>query len=47
MGIATVHQFGGTFPLMSVGRCFFVGREPVKKWGPLKVYDRAKANGSP
>ena len=44
MGVATVHQFGGTFPLMSVGRCFFVGREPVRKWGPLKVYDRAKAN---
>ena len=41
MGIATVHQFGGTFPLMSVGRCFFVGREPTKKWGPLKIYDRA------
>ena len=44
MGIATVHQFGGTFPLMSVGRCFFVGREPTKRWGPLHVYDRAKAN---
>ena len=40
MGIATVHQFGGTFPLMSIGRCFFVGVEPTKKWGPLKVYDR-------
>jgi len=24
-GIATVHQFGGTFPLMSIGRSFFVG----------------------
>ena len=44
MGIATVHQFGGTFPLMSVGRCFFVGREPTRKWGPLNVYDRATAN---
>ena len=44
MGVATVHQYGGTFPLMSVGRCFFVGREPTKKWGPLKVYDREKAN---
>jgi simple sugar transport system ATP-binding protein len=44
MGVATVHQFGGTFPLMSVGRCFFVGREPTKKWGPLKIYDRANAN---
>ena len=43
-GIATVHQFGGTFPLMSVGRCFFVGREPTKRVGPLKVYDRTTAN---
>src|SRR5689334_7539399 len=24
-GIATVHEFGGTFPLMSIGRSFFVG----------------------
>ncbi len=24
-GISTVHQFGGTFPLMSIGRSFFVG----------------------
>ena len=29
-GIATVHQFGGTFPLMSIGRSFFVGVEPTK-----------------
>ena len=43
-GIATVHQFGGTFPLMSVGRTFFVGAEPTKGWGPLKVYDRRLAN---
>ena len=43
-GIATVHQFGGTFPLMSIGRSFFVGREPTKRWGPLAVYDRGKAN---
>ena len=45
-GIATVYQFGGTFPLMSVGRCFFVGREPTKKLGPFHVYDRAKANAT-
>ncbi|MCB4365596.1 sugar ABC transporter ATP-binding protein [Hydrogenophaga taeniospiralis] len=44
MGIATVHQFGGTFPLMSIGRCFFVGAEPTKSWGPLKVFDRKTAN---
>ncbi len=43
-GIATVHQFGGTFPLMSIGRSFFVGREPTRRFGPLKIYDRKKAN---
>lgn len=43
-GIATVHQFGGTFPLMSIGRCFFVGLEPTKGWGPFKIFDRKKAN---
>ncbi len=44
MGIATVHQFGGTFPLMSIGRSFFVGIEPTKGWGPFKIFDRQKAN---
>ncbi len=43
-GIATVHQFGGTFPLMSIGRSFFVGAEPTKGWGPFKVFDRRRAN---
>jgi simple sugar transport system ATP-binding protein len=43
-GIATVHQFGGTFPLMSIGRSFFVGAEPTKHWGPFEVFDRKKAN---
>lgn len=44
MGIATVHQFGGTFPLMSIGRSFFAGVEPTKGFGPFKVYDRRRAN---
>jgi simple sugar transport system ATP-binding protein len=44
-GISTVHQFGGTFPLMSLGRSFFVGVEPKKGFGPFKVFDRKKANG--
>lgn len=44
MGIATVHQFGGTFPLMSIGRSFFAGVEPTKGWGPFKVFDRKTAN---
>lgn len=43
-GIATVHQFGGTYPLMSVGRNFFMGAEPTKGWGPFKVFDRKTAN---
>jgi simple sugar transport system ATP-binding protein len=43
-GIATVHQFGGTYPLMSVGRNFFMGAEPTKGFGPFKVFDRKTAN---
>lgn len=43
-GIATVHQFGGTFPLMTIGRSFFVGQEPTRGWGPFKAYDRRRAN---
>jgi len=43
-GIATVHQFGGTFPLMSIGRSFFVGAEPTRRWGPFTIYDRKHAN---
>ena len=44
MGIATVHQFGGTFPLMSIARSFFVGLEPTKGRGPFKRFDRKYAN---
>ncbi len=43
-GISTVHQFGGTFPLMTIGRSFFVGVEPTKKIGPFTVFDRKTAN---
>lgn len=42
-GIATVHQFGGTFPLMSVARSFFVGEEPTTGWGPFKRFDKKTA----
>jgi simple sugar transport system ATP-binding protein len=42
-GISTVHQYGGTFPLMSVGRCFFVGVEPTRGWGPFKYFDKKTA----
>ncbi|HEX4402960.1 MAG TPA: ATP-binding cassette domain-containing protein [Galbitalea sp.] len=43
LGIATVHQFGGSFPLMTVERSFFVGLEPTKGWGPFKVFDKKQA----
>ncbi|MDP6166700.1 MAG: ATP-binding cassette domain-containing protein [Gammaproteobacteria bacterium] len=43
-GIATVHQDLGMIPLMSVTRNFFMGREPVKKYGPIKVFDHQYAN---
>jgi len=29
---------------MSIGRSFFVGREPTKGWGPFTIYDRRTAN---
>jgi simple sugar transport system ATP-binding protein len=39
-GISTVHQFGGTAPLMSVDRNFFLGAEPTKWPWPLRRLDR-------
>lgn len=43
-GVATVHQTGGTVPLMSVARNFFLGCEPTRGRGPFRVYDRRKAS---
>lgn len=43
VGIATVHQYGGTFPLMSVARNFFVGREPTKGIWPFRYFDQKTA----
>ena len=43
-GIATVHQFGGTYPLMSIGRNFFMGAEPKKGLWHLRIFDRQTAN---
>jgi simple sugar transport system ATP-binding protein len=42
-GIGTVHQDDGNLPLMSVSRNFFLGREPVKGWGPARRIDRKAA----
>ncbi|CVI64135.1 ATP-binding cassette domain-containing protein (plasmid) [Agrobacterium leguminum] len=43
-GIATVHQDVGSIPLMSVGRNFFLGAEPIFGWGPFKFIDMEKSN---
>ena len=38
-GIATVYQDLAMIPLMSVTRNFFMGREPVKGFGPFRHVD--------
>jgi len=43
-GIATVYQDLAMIPLMSVARNFWMGREPQKRVGPLKLWDSKKAN---
>ena len=43
-GIATVYQDLAMIPLMSVTRNFWMGREPIRKVGPLKFMDFATAN---
>jgi simple sugar transport system ATP-binding protein len=44
VGISTVYQDVGIFPLMSIARNFFLAREPVKGWGPLRRIDKSTAN---
>lgn len=43
-GIATVYQDLAMIPLMSVSRNFFMGNEPLRKFGPFKLFDHDKAN---
>jgi simple sugar transport system ATP-binding protein len=43
-GIATVYQDLAMVPLMSISRNFFMGREPVKRVGPLQLFDHLKAD---
>jgi len=44
LGFATVHQDVSTFPLISVSRNFFLGRELRKGWGPLRRLDKRREN---
>ncbi len=43
-GIATVHQDVGSIPLMSVGRNFFLGAEPLRGRWPFQRIDMPMAN---
>ena len=43
-GIATVYQDLAMIPLMSVSRNFFMGNEPIRRVGPLKIFDHDYAN---
>ena len=43
-GIATVFQDLAMIPLMSVTRNFWMGREPTRRRGPVKVMDFSRAN---
>ena len=42
-GIATVYQDLALVPLMSIARNFFMGREPIKKFGPISLFDQKLA----
>jgi simple sugar transport system ATP-binding protein len=43
-GISTVHQYGGTVPLLSVARNFFLGAEPRTGFPPFRRFDERRAN---
>jgi simple sugar transport system ATP-binding protein len=45
-GIATVHQDVGSIPMMSVGRNFFLGAEPMVGPRFLRIFDRRRANAA-
>jgi simple sugar transport system ATP-binding protein len=42
-GIATVYQDLAILPDMSISRNFMLGMEPIRKIGPLRLFDEAKA----
>ncbi|MBI3503279.1 MAG: sugar ABC transporter ATP-binding protein [Proteobacteria bacterium] len=43
-GIATVYQDLAMVPLMSIARNFFLGREPTLGFGPLRRFDKRRAD---
>ena len=45
-GIATVYQDLAMVPLMSIWRNFFLGAEPMKRFGPIRFFDAATARAT-
>ncbi|WP_116043280.1 ATP-binding cassette domain-containing protein [Amycolatopsis palatopharyngis] len=45
-GIATVYQDLAVVPLMSVWRNFFLGSEPTRRLGPIRLLDRRKGRAT-
>lgn len=43
-GIATVYQDLAMIPLVGISRNFFLGNEPTKSLGPIKIFDRKTAD---
>jgi simple sugar transport system ATP-binding protein len=43
-GIGTVYQDLATIPLMSISRNFFLGKEPARSLGPIKLLDTGQAD---
>jgi simple sugar transport system ATP-binding protein len=43
-GIATVYQDLAMIPLMSISRNFFLGSEPMRSFGPVRVLDLRQAD---
>ncbi len=43
-GIATVYQDLAMIPLMSITRNFFMGREPLRRFGPVRLMDMRLAD---
>jgi len=43
LGIATVYQNLGLVPLMSIARNFFMGREPIRDLGLIKIFRKGEA----
>ena len=44
-GLAMVHQELQPIPARSIAENMYLGRYPIKKYGPIKVVDHAKMNG--